>query len=95
MIVHAYFYAQRAGFQMKARKLMATLVDIEKIGGKGDPIAFFAKIIDAQEGVCLLQQQLMAALEDNGRLREQLEVCAGSSLLGPIQCEAVAWVRPE
>lgn len=64
---------------MNALKVMATLVEIERIVGKGDPIAMRAMIAEAQEGVLRLQEQLMVALEHNGMLREQLEGYGESS----------------
>jgi len=58
---------------MNALKVMATLVEIERIVGKGDPVAIRTMIAEAQEDVLRLEEQLMVALENNGVLREQLE----------------------
>jgi hypothetical protein len=51
--------------------LIADLVNIERIVGKSDPIAIRRMVVEVQESVLHLQQQLVDALEDNGRLREQ------------------------
>jgi hypothetical protein len=70
---------------MNAAKLMATLVELEALAGKGDPMAMRLMILDAQEGVLCLERQLMATLEINERLKEQLEVCREFSFLRQIE----------
>ena len=70
---------------MNAAKLIAILVELESLAGKGDPIVMRRMILDAQEWVLRIEQQLMAALDSNRALREQLEVCEEFSLLRRIE----------
>jgi hypothetical protein len=72
-----------AGSRMNALKVLTALVEIERIVGKCDPMAIRPLILEAEEGVLRLEQELMAALETNGSLREQLEIGDQFSLLRP------------
>lgn len=72
---------------MDGIKVMALLVDIDRLVGKGDPMVIREMIMAAQDGVLRLQQQLVATLENNGRLRDQLEICGKMSLSRPLQLD--------